>query len=802
MTITLGEARKGTAAQNCLNCRKFSMCSDPKKHFRHNCSKWGPLDELSFSEDASFDATVAKINKLAPKKKKNSIITPGDLLAEEGPGLFKKESKLTNMVKTAMSSEMALPPDFKIDDRDMPLSDNIWDWIHGKEFLASPFEIYPRQFELAVRFKGDWCPKCSKKGYWEKMKVDEDMGNVLDNIQLLKRGVCPKCKSTKSEMVRARLMQDATLLCCVIGQRSGKSFTTGVIETNMHHLWLRGVSNPQAMLGLPQQQLLTGTYISMTFSQTLSNLFTPIKNFVTSTPWFQNYGAMLRDYEERTGENLYSVNEMFIKYRHRGLAFHVASANKRSLRGATRIAAVLDELGWFQNSDKATELERASGKEVYEAMERSLGTASGAYHTLTHKKGYNYLPKPYIAAISSPSDVNDQIMTLYRDGSGTDDAYCVKAATWDFNPNMPKTTPLIAAAFRRDPVAAMRDWGAEPPLSTSGWITEINNVTPLFNPKLRNAVELRQKRFRTRSGAMRMTGEVVVRKEFTGGRVMTLDAARTSNSFAGAVAHLNEETGIVEFDALFEVQPAVGCPISFSSVYTNVLHPIAEALGVKVLVTDTWQNEKILEDMENDLGVIPFRQKLQYKDFSSARDNFYDRKVMFPALDIGGKTVDAKVSAIFDKSSKAKSNTEETDTYPSKFLGRPAAHLFYQVLSVRDYPAAKQVTKGPGVTDDIFRAVILAHWALTTEGVLAVINQGEEVEDAVVISSALGSMASRNSGGGKRSSSIGYSAALQPFGMGTAAPTKTALRSDAGISNNPDAPKASPAIGIGASKRS
>lgn len=794
--MKLGDSRKADAKSNCLSCRHFSTCGDPKKHYRYSCSKWGPLAELAFSEDMTADALLIPSKKLKKTKTPPLVHANGDLLIDERKAK-RSESKLLKMVDAALESEMALPPDFRIDDRDMPLANNIWEWINGKRFMNSPFNIYPRQFELAVRFCADWCPKCTKKGFWDKMRVDEDMGNVLDGVQLLHRGVCPKCKSTRSEMVNARLLQDATNLIAVVGQRSGKSFTTGVIETYQHHLWLRAVSSPQGMLSLPATQQLTGTYISMTFQQTLNNLFTPIRNSVKSAPWFTEYHEMLRDYEERTGENLYTINELFIRYRHRNLLFHVASSNKRSLRGATRIAAILDELGWFQNGNKSAELERASGKEVYDAMNNSLGTASGAYHTLTRQKGYNYLPKPYIAGISSPSDVNDQIMTLYRDGKGTDDSYCVKAATWEFNPNMPKTTPLIAAAFRRDPVGAMRDWGAEPPLSAAGWITEVNNVTPLFDPKLKNAVDLRQRRIKTRTGAYRMTADVTLKKTFNGGRVMVLDAARTNNSFALSVAHLDEETGVIVFDALAEVQPAAACPISFHAIYENVLKPIAQGLGVKVLVTDTWQNLKILEDLEADLGVIPFQQKLQYKDFVAAKDSCYDRKMRFPAIDMKGG-----VDAIFDKSSKRAHDDDEADTYPGKFLGKPSAHLFYQILSVRDYPAAKQVTKGPGVTDDIFRCVVLSHWALTTDGVLAVINGEEEDEEEIVFSPAVGAVRGRGNGaGGPRSSGIGYSAAMGAFGAGAAAPNKVAMRSDGGRGNMDIGP-VSPVIGSSASKRS
>ena len=43
--------------------------------------------------------------------------------------------------------------------------------------------------------------------------------------------------------------------------------------------------------------------------------------------------------------------------------------------------------------------------------------------------------------------------------------------------------------------------------------------------------------------------------------------------------------------------------------------------------------------------------------------------------------------------------------YPDYFEDRPAAHFMFQLMTVRD--KGKTVLKGPGYTDDIFRALVL-----------------------------------------------------------------------------------------------
>jgi len=64
-----------------------------------------------------------------------------------------------------------------------------------------------------------------------------------------------------------------------------------------------------------------------------------------------------------------------------------------------------------------------------------------------------------------------------------------------------------------------------------------------------------------------------------------------------------------------------------------------------------------------------------------------------------------------------------SSNYRNAFMGKPISHLIYQALTVQDVPG-KTVEKGTDTTDDVFRAMVVAH-ALLNEPEVAELVQGE-----------------------------------------------------------------------------
>lgn len=414
----------------------------------------------------------------------------------------------------------------------------------------------------------------------------------------------------------------------------------------------------------------------------------------------------------------------------------------------TRLLSSIDEGGWFPVGDDQDQKERMSGFEVFKALQNSMVTLKSAHRRLIKKKDMSHIPKPTVTLISSPSEVNDLIMTKYRAAIGSKNVYGIKKATWEINPGITKDD--LQSEFHEDAVKAMRDFGAEPPLSSNAWIGDISNAVSAFKGR-RSNVSVIQKRFTNPNSGVRQTTATVSSKSIHNGmRIMALDAGYVNNSFAFAVGTLVD--GIPVIEAIGEIIPSKKAPISFTRVHRDALIPIIKDNGVQVVVTDRWQNIKMLQDLEDEAGIYPHEYRMRYSDFDSLREAIYDDEVVFPKLE-------DKQETIF----------EVADNYPDNFMNKPAMHLLYQILTVRDFPGSS-VEKGSKATDDIFRAVALCYAMLKTPEIAAMLHDrvGRRKKSLGAVSSGggsgggssrVGALSSGSSGGGgSTSSSIGYKA--------------------------------------------
>jgi intein/homing endonuclease len=349
-----------------------------------------------------------------------------------------------------------------------------------------------------------------------------------------------------------------------------------------------------------------------------------------------------------------------------------------------------DEAGWFPVGDKVDDMERMSGMEVNKALSNSMKTLNGAYRSLM-RKGYHKVPKPMSVNISSPSEINDLIMTLYRDSQGSKTHYGVKLPTWEVNPSLPREE--FDADFKSNPEKANRDFGANPPMSSAAWISDTQAIGDVFDGRPNN-IKMKQYKFRSRSGVKQISSNATIKTKYNSNRLMAIDAGSVNNSFSVAVGRLDNDNRVV-VESIGEVIPNNNMSVNFGSLYFDALLPIAREHGCQVLLTDRWQNIKMQNDLEQQTGIIPIEYRLKYQDFDSLRSDIYDGNVSLPRLEIPLETI-LKISA---------------ENYPSCFIGMPLAHLMYQIMTVRDF--GNTVEKGASQTDDIFRCLALLHYGLT-----------------------------------------------------------------------------------------
>lgn len=414
-----------------------------------------------------------------------------------------------------------------------------------------------------------------------------------------------------------------------------------------------------------------------------------------------SYHELMNHYAHKySDESLFKFKDAFVSYRHRSIFCHPAGPNKRTMRGATRFFAVCDELSWMDNSAEGDAKERMSANEVYTSLDRSLKTVRMATERLL-SSGYDNIINAYALNISSPSDVNDKVMSLVRTHRNSTEVYTVHLPTWEFNPLYTKQS--FSKEYRDNPVTAERDFGANPPLNENPFLTNESMLYALCG-KHKNRVAYK---YKLRQELDTVYNHAEISKLRIPDRlrpaILTLDGGFSKDSFALCVAsRIEPKPGVnkppkVVIEALVEVMPRKNkSVVNFNFVFNSIILPIIEDLNVQYVVADRWQSLKLLHDIQHECGIHTDTYSLTYNDFNLIRDH------LNATLDANNPTL-----LYLPKRESSGSVTDiDPNEYPHVFAYRPVDHLLFQMLTVSD--TGRQVIKGRGYTDDIFRTFALA----------------------------------------------------------------------------------------------
>lgn len=484
----------------------------------------------------------------------------------------------------------------------------------------------------------------------------------------------------------------------ILNHNSGKTAVASYLSSYSTHQFLK-MPNPARAFNLTRGMQLTGTFAAVTLQQAQQNVWNPyIKPQLTSSAWFNEYLKMLDDYAERNGTPLYKIMDTYIRFFHKSLFLSAYTPDKRTLRGASRFLALIDELGWFTTQIGKASAVKADGSETLSAMVNSLGTLIQS-HELLRKKGYDYLPQPLMLNISSPSSTTDPICTRYEQAQQEEQKiYSFHYPTWEFSPYYERNSPQIVSAFGLNKITANRDWGAEPPLSSSPLFDNPSIFNALVNEKKsgrKNLFIVEREKYTSVTGALMTSARVRCLERDVTNRILTLDAGSINNSFSMAMGRCDPETGYPVLEGLAEIVPFDGREINFTDLYYNVIGIIIEKFGVINVSADRWQSKKILQDIETDFEIETDEYSLKLRDFINYRDAVVDGSFVIPKPEMEVKDI-----------------VEGTQSdYRIKYAGKPVAHFISQNLTVQK--TLKSVEKGAKLTDDLFRAVVLLHTYLS-----------------------------------------------------------------------------------------
>lgn len=666
-----------SALKNCLSCASYLNCKDPLKSVLYRCKSY--KDGRNEGRD-SMKRLFGELELDAPTLDDSKVIQSVTTTSMDNPLARFDTFDIYSLIEDAIDSKSIVSPDLKLKDGDFKLAPNFLDFCLSDHGLKT--KPYVSQALIAIKLFGEYCYKCSDLEYFDSYNVKDSLDKMQTKIALLEHGKCRHCKRTQAHYYAKNKLDIFQEIAVAAGQRSGKSALVAMLSAYVTHRFLK-LSNPNEVYGLARSNVFHGTFVALTYAQAKDTLWDPFYGNLLESPWFQGYHGLLNDYHEQTGDELFKLNDTFVSYKHRRLVIYPAGPDKRTLRGRTRLLGAIDEIGWFDNSADTNKV-KLSANEVYIALERSLLTVRAAATNLW-ERGFTTIPTGYFFNVSSPSSVRDKVMELVRKSQGSRKILGLVRPTWEMNPNVSRKH--LAEEFKADPVAAMRDYGAEPPLSSNAFLTQ-TMVEGVVGDK-RNFIVLRHvsKKSKKSNDVMRYA-EIVKVKRSGKPSCLALDAGYVNNSFAFACGHLDSHKFPI-IDLVGEVQPLPGVRLNFSRIYKYVIEPLIDERNVQLVAADRWNSIKILSDIEEDTEAETRQYSLTYPDMQLFKDYIENKQILLPDP---RRPLDELTK--YDQSN-----------YPACFKDDPIGHFYLQMMTVQD--TQRSVVKGDQLTDDMVRATML-----------------------------------------------------------------------------------------------
>jgi len=264
----------------------------------------------------------------------------------------------------------------QIDDSDMAWAPNFKTWIMDSKFSGDGMP-FPRQLEHTTKFLGEYCPrkKCTDLDFWNNLKSDENLNEILDRVTFLEFGVCPKCGLNQNELFgichvcggyrenakhplaphcpgckpliknvdRGRVLDYCVELTGLAGQRSGKSEMAGGQIAPYHmHKALRLSPSPAKVFGLLPHQTLQLSFCAVTAAQSKQTVYDNFHGAVIGSPWYDAYKNMVNTRARELGDDRIEAKymETIIAFPHKRILANFITPDVRSIRGRTRLFCV------------------------------------------------------------------------------------------------------------------------------------------------------------------------------------------------------------------------------------------------------------------------------------------------------------------------------------------------------------------------------------------------------------------------------------------------------------------------------
>lgn len=524
---------------------------------------------------------------------------------------------------------------------------NAIEWAVKPEYLGvDTVYHHRRQYQIIRDFFQLRCPlpTCNDqtpaaKDCWDKTREELQKENLLVWNLALGEDYCPSCGTTRSEFVKDGLLTTYTSLHAVCGMRSGKTATAAIIGTYVEHrLITLGHSLPGGLSKYFEQlpnEPFEMTFIASTDVQSADTIWAKFTSLRSSSAWLKKYIKWLK---QKENEQLTANGSKPWTYEERGqyivngfLNFKINSLNSNSsgIAGRTRMVAFIDELARFENTDS-----KRSADEAYRVLENSLRTIRSA---TVSRKAVNWLGT--MVTISSPISDDDKSMRLLRQAPSLKGMYYCHYATWDFNPDQPRN--MFDDDFEKDPVGAMRDFGARPPTTASPLIADPARFRELaIQLDLKPTASFKKILHKDKTDREYVSASLENAQLLRNGdRYLTFDAGSSFDQFAGACAHAEwvqtpEGKQIVTvFDWVFRLIPESKPrrDVWFDFV-VQAVDQLSKYVHIARVEFDRWQSTYIIQQIRNRGIVCEMKGTTAEQYLKLLNDVNYGKVRMLPPL--------------------------------------------------------------------------------------------------------------------------------------------------------------------------
>lgn len=343
----------------------------------------------------------------------------------------------------------------------LPKPDNVIDWAVSPKFLNFPVIYTNRGQYYALReFFQCYCPICSPFSSEEVMELDtetlkKDVLLVYDWEKHVE--FCPRCGSTKAELMKDKLLTPYNSAIGVIGMRAGKTTFAAIAMTFME-AFLICTGGAKSYLGVPSAPFIEIGCVAVSKEQAKDTIWAQFLKLRDDSPWFGEFKEIIyeNNYEK---EKLYVETGSVITNEIIGLHIKSLHSASGSMAGRTRTFFVVDEIGKFDTTES-----KRSASEVWRMGSHSLKTVR---KQVTEKNLPNWFGS--ILGIGSPHSIDDFGMKMFNK-EGSEAVFKMKFATWQFNKEY--TEGDFKEEFADDWVGATRDFGANPPGAETPFIED------------------------------------------------------------------------------------------------------------------------------------------------------------------------------------------------------------------------------------------------------------------------------------------------------------------------------------------